>query len=516
MSAAATSDRRWLVLSVMCLSVFLVVVDNTIVNVALPSISRDLGASNSALQWIVDGYSLPFAGLLLAGGGLSDRFGRKRVMLIGLALFGLFSLLAAESHSTAALITTRALMGAAAAFVFPATLSILTVTFTDASERAKAFGVWGATSGLAVAFGPLVGGALITHFWFGSIFLVNAPIVVLAMVACVMFVPESRNPVRRAPDLGGLFLGTAGVTTLVLAIIEGPSWGWLSATTLLVFGVSAALLIAFTLYELRRTGPLLDVRVFRFPAFSAGAGAIALAFFGLFGFIFLVTQYFQLVRGYSALSAGVHTLPFAITSFIVTPLGALAALRVGTRNVVSSGLVLMGVALVWMAVQGSQAAYFGPVVLSMIVLAFGFSLVTAPSTAAVMSSLSPEQIGAGAAVNNTTRELGGTLGVAIVGSVFSSRFAPAVAAALRPLHLPSGVVSTAQSSMQAASATVHALPSSAARLVGPHINEAFMSSFHRGCFVAAAVVALLATLTWRYLPGRSNATETTSVLAMAH
>jgi DHA2 family multidrug resistance protein-like MFS transporter len=509
MSPRTEPDRKLLILAVMCLSVFLVVVDNTIVNVALPSMSRSLHASNSALQWIVDGYSLPFAGLLLAGGGLSDRFGRKRVMQAGLAAFGLFSALAAMSSSVSSLITARALMGVAAAFIFPATLSILTVTFTDANERAKAFGVWGATSGLAIAFGPLVGGALIAHFWFGSIFLINVPIVIVTLLAGSRIVPESKSPVRRPFDFVGLGFGTAGVTALVLAIIEGPTWGWLAPTTWALFAVAGALLVNFVRYELRRDEPLLDVRIFRVRAFSAGAVAIASTFFALFGFIFLMTQYFQLVRGYSALSAGVHTLPFAIVALIVTPLGAVAAIRVGSRFVVSAGLILMAVALVWLGALGASTAYFGPVILSMIVLAFGFSLITAPSTAAVMGSLSPQQIGAGAAVNNTTRELGGALGVAVMGSLFSSRFAPGVNAALHVASLAPAQLAVARSSMQAALDTVHVLPASVQPAVLSHVNAAFLDGFHLACFVGAMVMVVVSVVAVRYLPGRSTESPAT-------
>ena len=438
-------------------------------------------------------------------------------MQIGLAFFAMFSLAAAFSNSVGTLLSARALMGAAAAFIFPATLSILTVTFTDPSERAKAFGIWGATSGLAVAFGPLAGGALIVHFWYGSIFLINVPIVAVAMIAAAVIVPESRSPHRQRFDFGGLVLGTAGITTLVLAIIQGPTWGWLAPVTLVLFAGALTLLGAFALYELRRREPLLDVRVFRVRAFSAGAGAIATTFFGLFGFIFLMTQYFQLVRGYSAFSAGLHTLPFAIVAMIVTPLGAVAALRIGTRVVVSTGLVVMAVALIWVGVQNATTSYFGPVILSMMLLSFGFSLITAPSTSVVMSSLSPDQIGAGAAVNNTTRELGGTLGVAIVGSVFSSKFAPAVVAAFRHVPLSSHQLLVAQSSMQAATATVHSLPVS---LRGPLLSSivaAFMNGFHHGCFVAAAVCGVVSLLTWRFMPRRSRVVQSTSLLgALAH
>ncbi|MFZ1063699.1 MAG: MFS transporter [Acidimicrobiales bacterium] len=505
----SSNDRRWLILSVLCVSVLLVGVDNTIVNVALPTLSAQLHATNTDLQWIVDGYSLPFAGLLLMGGGFSDRFGRKRVMQSALVLFGLFSYAAARSHSIGALLGARALMGAAAAFIFPATLSLLTTTFKDPSERAKAFGVWGATAGVAIAVGPIVGGELISHFWYGSIFLVNIPIVVAAFVAGTLIVPESRSPSQRRFDVPGLSLGTSFVTVLVLAIIQGPEWGWRSASTLSLFAVSAVLAGCFVRYELRRDGPLLDVRVFSNRAFSAGAGSIATSFFCLFGFIFLVTQYFQLIHGYSALAAGVHTLPFAFVTMIVTPLGAVAALRVGARYVVSAGLLIMGVALFWMNFIGAHAAYVGPIMGSMVVLAFGFSLISAPSTAAIMGSLRPDQIGAGAAVNETTREIGGTMGVAVVGSVFSSLFGPDVRRAFAHLGLSPAQLNLAQSSTEAAKAVVAHVPSGLAlhQALASGVVNSFIDGFHRGCLVAAFVAVFVGVVVSRFLPVRAAASE---------
>jgi EmrB/QacA subfamily drug resistance transporter len=503
------------VLAVLCLAVLIVVIDNTIVNVALPTLSRVLHASNSSLQWIVDGYSLPFAGLLLAGGGLSDRLGRKRVMQVGLTAFGAFSLLAAFSHSVPTLLVARALMGASAAFIFPATLSTLTIVFDDLAERAKAFGIWGATSGVAVAIGPIAGGSLLVHFWYGSIFLINAPLVLIAVVAIGFVVPESKSPQKRPLDLVGLALGTAGVTALTLAIIEGPAWGWRATSTLAVFVLAALSLVSFVFYELRRVGPLLDVRVFTNHTFSSGAAAIAANFFCLFGFIFLITQYFQLIRGYSALSAGVHTLPFALVVMVTTPLGALGAFRFGARYVVSAGLAVVAAALIWMSVIGPSAAYFGPVVGAMILLALGFSLVNAPSTAALMSTLRPEQIGAGSAVNETTRELGGTMGVAIIGSVFSSIFGPGVRAALTPFlghGLTQSELHVAVSSTQAAQATVARLPATMQSALVSRVTNAFMEGLHRGCFVAAGVAVVVAVAALLHLPGVKNAPAEVAVV----
>jgi EmrB/QacA subfamily drug resistance transporter len=496
----STHDRRWKILAVLCLAAFLVVIDNTIVNVALPTLARQLHASNSSLQWIVDGYSLPFAGLLLVGAGLSDLLGRKRVMQVAIFAFAVFSFFAARSQNVPELLAARALMGATAAFIFPATLSILTTTFDDESERAKAFGIWGATAGVAIAVGPVIGGSLLVHFWFGSIFLINIPIVVIALVASSVVVPESRRPGARSLDFGGLALGTVSVTALVLAIIQGPSWGWRSTSTLTLFALAAVAVVVFCRYELRRTAPLLDVRIFKNGIFAAGAGTIAASYFCLFGFIFLVTQYFQLVRGYSALSAGVHTLPFAFVTMVITPVGASLALRIGARYVVSAGLLIMATAMAWMMAIGASAAYFGPVIGAMIVLATGFSLITAPSTAALMGTLSPEQIGAGAAVNETTRELGGTLGVALIGSVFSSHFGPAVRTTLARMGLSAHQLSVAQGSMAGAQMAVSRLPLSVQAIARRGVTDAFVQGFHRGSFVAALLLAAASVPVFRFLP----------------
>jgi EmrB/QacA subfamily drug resistance transporter len=493
----------WRVLSVLCLAVLLVAIDNTIVNVALPTISRNLHASNSSLQWIVDGYSLPFAALMLAGGGLGDRFGRRRVMALGLSAFSVFSLLATFSHGVTQLLFARALMGTSAAFILPATLSIVTVTFSDVRQRATAFGIWGATVGVAIAVGPIAGGELITHFWFGSIFLVNVPLGILSVLALFLWVGESKSARQHRFDAVGLTLGTLGVTALTLAIIEGPSWGWLHASTLGLFALAAFALASFVRYESRRESPLFEVHIFRNRAFSAGAASIVVNYFLLFGFIFLVTQYFQLVRGYSALSAGVRTLPFAATVMATTPLAALIAARVGARYVVPTGLVMMSGALTWMSTQSSTSAYLGPVVGSMVLLALGFSLISAPSTAVTMGALPSHQVGAGAAVNETNRELGGTLGVAVIGSVFSSLFGPSVRHALLPLvahGLSHQSLAVAQSSMQAATSVVAGLPTTLQLSAHHAIVGAFMEGFHRACLVAAGVGLATAVVTYFNLP----------------
>jgi DHA2 family multidrug resistance protein-like MFS transporter len=295
---ASAGRRRWWVLAVLCLSVLLVVVDNTIVNVALPTISRKLSASTQDLQWVVDAYALVFASLLLVGGNLGDRLGRRRILQAGLILFALTSAGAAVSRTTGELIGARAAMGAAAALIFPATLALLISTFTNPRERATAIGVWSAVAGLAVAIGPVSGGLLLRHFSWRSVFFISVPIAVIALAAGAWLLPESRDVRPGRFDPVGALLSVAGALLLVWTVIEAPRRGWTSAATLVGFAGSVVILAGFAFWQARRPDPMLDVRLFTNARFSAASVAIALAFFGLFGFIFLITQYFQLVHGY--------------------------------------------------------------------------------------------------------------------------------------------------------------------------------------------------------------------------
>jgi predicted MFS family arabinose efflux permease len=295
------------------------------------------------------------------------------------------------------------------------------------------------------------------------------------------------------------------VTSLVLAIIEGPQWGWASIGTLACFGIAAVMLTAFTWLELHTEGPLLDVRVFRIPRFTGGALSISVAFFSLFGFIFLITQYFQFVKGYSTLSAGVHTLPFAVVAAVATPLAAVLALKIGTRVVVTTGLLLMAAGLVVSAFNSTATtAYWGPIMVSMVLLALGLSSITAPTTEAVMGSVPDEQRGAAAGVNNTTRELGGTLGVAVFGSLFASAYAPRVISAFKPLPIPAGPKAEAHQSVAAALAVVKRAPHS----VQPYLEHVAFAAFHSGlqtaCLAGAGVAVVGALTVFRLLPGRQG------------
>ncbi len=497
--------RRWGIMAILSLSLFLVVVDNLIINVAIPTLARELGATTSGLQWIVDAYALVFAGLLLACGGLGDRFGRLRVMQIGMVLFGVFSAWAAFRNSTGELIAARGLMGIGAALVFPGTLAIVIDVFRDPVERAKAIGVWSAVSGAAVAFGPVTGGFLLEHFWWGSVFLINVPIVIVALVLQWRFVPESRDPNAEQLDWPGFALSISFVGLLVYTIIEGPHRGWTSTPTLAGFIGAAVFCALFIARERSATHPLLDVSVFRNMRVTAATSAIFIAFFSLFGFTFLITQYFQFVRGYDPLESGLHTLPFAIGAGITAPIAARLALRFGPRRVIPVGLLFMGVAQIWASTFEVDTAYVGSVMASMVLMASGLSLVTSPASESVMGSLPREMAGVGSAINDTGREVGGTLGVAIIGSIFASTYGPRIVDLLNPLELPEAAVSSAKESVGAAFAVAEQVgePSLAAT-IRVAAGTSFLDGFQAACITVGIVALFGSLLALRFLPSKGS------------
>jgi EmrB/QacA subfamily drug resistance transporter len=336
-----SARQRWLALGVLCLSLLAIVIDNTIVNVALPTLVHDLDADVSQLQWVVDAYTLVFAALLLLAGALGDRFGRRRTLLGGLAVFGIASGCAAYAGGVDGLIVARAVMGAGAAFIMPATLSLLISVFTDARERAMAIGLWAATAGLGVALGPVVGGILLDHFWWGSIFIVNVPLAAIAVAAGSRLIPESRDPVARRLDWTGAALSGAGLVTLVWAIIEAPSRGWMSTPVLGTGALAMITLAAFIVWQRRVEEPLLDVRLFDDARFTAASGTIMVLFFAPFGFLFLSTQYLQFVLGYGPSAAGVGVLPYAGAMIVSALVSSHLVVRFGTKGVVTAGMALL-------------------------------------------------------------------------------------------------------------------------------------------------------------------------------
>ena len=483
----------------------MVVVDNLIINVALPTLSRELGASTSGLQWIVDSYALVFACLLLAFGGLGDRFGRKGAIQIGLVAFAACSAWASFADTTGELILARGAMGVGAAAVFPATLAILIDVFRDPIERAKAIGVWSAISGMAVAFGPVVGGFLLEHFYWGSVFLVNLPICAIALLLGLIYLPTSKDPNPHRIDFAGLVLSVAAVGLLVYTVIEGPHRGWTSTPTLVSFVFTVVLFMTFIAREKSTDQPLLDVRVFRNARLSAATSSIGIAFFVLFGFTFLVTQYFQFVRGYDTFESGLRTLPFAVGAGVTAPLAARAALKFGTKRVVALGLVNMSIGLVVVGSIDADAAYFGPVIISMLFLANGLALVTSPSTDAVMGEVPRDKAGVGSAVNDISREVGGTLGVAIIGSIFASLYGPRLGELIAGFGMPEEAVALAQESAGAGFAVAQMAPTpEAIGALKQAVSDSFMYGFQASCYVAAGVAVAGSLFALRYLPSRAS------------
>lgn len=498
------SRRRLLVLATVCLAAFAINLDTTIVNVALPDLGRQLGATTRDLQWIVDGYNLAFAALVLTAGSLGDRFGRRPALLTGLAGFALSSGIGSAVTSASALVAIRFVMGASAAVIFPTTLSIITNVFRDRRERAKAIGLWGAVTGLGVAIGPVTGGLLLAHFGWPSVFVALVPVALVALVATWVWVPESSDPAEARLDLPGLILSSGAIGVLVYTIIEAPGRGWSSPASLAGFAGATALGAGFVAIERRRTRPMIDVTLFRAPAFSAASASVTVAFFALFGFIFLVTQYFQFMRGFGTLSTGVRILPVATTIAIGSVSGVLLAGRIGTRGVVTTGLILLGSSFGWIALSSTFMPY-DRIVGQMVLMGLGLGFTTAPATESILSVLPPAKAGVGSAVNDATREAGGTLGVAVLGSIFTSLYAHHLTTTAFS-GLPTHVVSAAQNSVATALATAdhaHGDPAQQQLLDGVHTS--FMTGFHMASVVAAGI-CLVGAAAALLLPGRFHHT----------
>jgi EmrB/QacA subfamily drug resistance transporter len=503
--------RRWWILGVLCLSLLIIVVDNSILNVALPTLARPaseggLDATTSQLQWMVDAYTLVFAGLLLTAGSLGDRFGRRGALQVGLAVFGLGSLLSAMASSPGQLIASRALMGIGGAFIMPGTLSLITTVF-EGRERGRAIAIWAGVAGLAVAIGPVTGGFLLEHFYWGSVFLVNLPIVGFALAAGVLIMPTSKDPTAPKLDLVGAGLSIAGLVALVYAFIEAPSKGWSDSTILGAMGGAAVLLVAFFLWERRSSHPMLDLNFFRNPRFTTASASISVLFFTLFGVIFLLTQYFQFVLGYSPLEAGVRLLPMALTILIVAPLSARIVERVGTKVVVATGLFLVAVS-VGSFVQFEVTTGYENIFWRLMVFAIGMGLTMAPSTESIMGSLPPAKAGVGSAVNDTTRQVGGALGVAIIGSVLASTYGTKVGDAVSGQPLPGGVANEVENSLGFALETASRLGGPAGETLANTARTAFVDGMHQGFLVAAAAALVGAIVALVWLPARARrATE---------
>jgi EmrB/QacA subfamily drug resistance transporter len=410
--------RRWWILGSLCVSLVMIVVAVSSLNVALPTIQTELGASGTELSWIVDAYALVFAGMLLPAGALGDRFGRKGALQFGLVVFGGAAVVASFADDPTQLIAARAVMGVGAAFIMPSTLSIVMNSFPF-HERPKAVAVWAAFAGVGGALGPISSGILLQHFWWGSVFFINVPLVALLLVLSWRIVPTSKDPDGHALDPVGAGLSIVGLVALVFGVIEGPERGWLDPVTVGSFVLAAIVLVSFVRWELRRPRPMLDPRLFRLPGFGAGSATITISFFCLFGMFFLLTQYLQYVKGYSPIEAGLRVLPNAVALMIVAPRGPALIGRFGVRTVLRTGFLIIAVGFALLATVDASTSDL-VVMVALACTGSGMAMVMPGASQHIVGALPLAKAGVGSAVNDVTREVGGALGIAVVGSVVAT------------------------------------------------------------------------------------------------
>lgn len=497
----AVHRRRWAILGVLMFSLLIVVLDNSILNVAVKTIASPapvgVGATQSELEWSINSYTLVFAGLLFTAGLLGDRMGRKKVMLFGILVFGMGSALAAFSGSPGELIAYRAVMGFGAAFVMPATLAVLMYVF-EREEQPKAIGIWAGSVGLGIAIGPIAGGLLLEHFWWGSIFLVNVPIVIIAVITMVVLVPDSKDPNPGRIDPVGVVLSVIGLVLLVYGIIRGGELAdFLAPSSLLPLLGGLVVLAVFVLHEKRSDHPAIDISYFKKPAFSAAVAAIALVFFALMGVTFFSAFYLQSVRGYSALDAGLLILPLAVAQMIFAPRARLVVERFGARAVCTAGMLLVAVGLSAFALFDADTPLW---VLEVVffVQGAGMAHIMPPVTVSVMQALPREKAGSGSAVNNTFRQVGGALGVAVLGSLLSTRYRSGIEGHLEVL--PSGAREAAGESIETTLGYAQKLGQAGKELVAP-AHEAFLDAMHLTALVSAGVALIGVVVVLLFLPG---------------
>ncbi|MFF2307679.1 MFS transporter [Streptomyces sp. NPDC058128] len=501
----AVHRRRWAVLGVLMLSLLIVVLDNSILNVAVKTIAAPaptgIGATQSELEWAINSYTLVFAGLLFTSGLLGDRLGRKKVLLFGITVFGIGSALAALSGSPGELIAFRAVMGLGAAFVMPATLAVLMNVF-EREEQPKAIGIWAGSVGLAIAIGPITGGILLEHFWWGSIFLLNVPVVLIALALMMWLVPDSRDPRPGRIDIPGVLLSVVGLVLLVYGIIRGGELADFTDATVLapVLG-GLAVLVLFVLHERRSDHPAIDMTYFKRPAFSAAVAAIALVFFALMGVTFFSAFYLQSVRGYSALQSGLLILPLAVAQMVFAPRARLVVERFGAKAVCTAGMLLVALGLAAFAFfDASTPVWVMEIVF--FVQGAGMAHIMPPVTVAIMQALPREKAGSGSAINNTFRQVGGALGVAVLGSLLSSTYRGEIEGHLG--GVPEALRATAGESVEATLAVAEKLGPAGRDLVAP-AYDAFLDAMHVTALASAVIGLIGAAVVALFLPGRTPA-----------
>ena len=487
----------------LCVTLLIISLDTTILNVALPSIVRDLHASSSQLQWIVDAYAIVFAGLLLTLGATGDRFGRKWVFMIGLVVFAAGSAFAAFSGSPDRLTAARAVMGAGAAALMPCTLSILTNTFPDDRERATAIGIWSGTAGLGVAIGPVLGGFLLDRYWWGSVFLINVPIAAIGLVATIFLVPNSKNPSAQRSDVTGSLLTISGFSLLLWGIIEAPNRTWTSPVILGAFAGAALLLVSFVLWERHSAHPMLPLRFFGNRRYSVAIASLALVLFALLGMFFLLTQYLQFFLGFTPLKTGLAIAPLAIVLLVAAPTSVLVVRKIGTKPVVAVGMLLIATGAGLLAGTSVHDTYRDAFPF-IAVLGLGVGLSLAPLTESIMGAVPPMEAGVGSATSDTSMQVGGALGVAILGTALNLRFRDAVAPVLAHKPVPPHVSSLIEGSLGGALAVATHLPGQVGQPLESAARHGFVTGMDLGFAIAAVVVGIAAVAVALLLPSRAK------------
>ncbi len=495
--------RPWAVLAVLCVSLLLVSLDNTVLNVALPTLVRDLHATESELQWIVDAYSLVFAGLLLVAGSLGDRFGRRGVFLVGLLLFGSGSALSAFSGTPSHLIAARVVMGVGSAAIMPSTLSILTNVFVDDDRRARAIAIWSGTTGLGIAVGPIVGGWLLAHYWWGSVFLINVPIAAAGIAATAILVPTSRDPAARPLDPLGAVGSLAGLGLLLWGVIDAPQRTWTAPAVLTALTGGAAVLALFAVHEARARAPMLRLRLFASRRFSSAMASMLLVIFALMGSLFVLTQYLQFSLGYSAFQTGLRVGPIAAVLLVVAPSSALLVRRVGTKAVVFAGMSAIVAGLVLLSRTTTAGGYLDALP-ALLLVGTGTGLAFAPSTESVMGAVPRNEAGVGAATNSTSLQVGGALGVAVMGSVLGTRYEGRLRPLLAGHAMPPAIHHAVLGSLGGALQVAAQLPASLGDALAGAARSAFVSGLGLAMLVGAGAVAAGAAVVLALLPSRAT------------
>lgn len=498
---SAVYKRRWWILLVIALSVLVVVLDSTIVNIALPTLQTELGATFSDLQWIVNIYIMIFAALMLTTGAMGDRVGRKKVLQIGILLFGVSSLFASMVETAGGLILWRAIMGAGGAMMLPATLAIITNVFPQ-NERGKAIGVWAGLNGIGIALGPIIGGLIIANLNWNWIFLVNIPVAVVALAAGWFLIPDSRDPNPKKLDIPGTILSAAALALLVFGLIQGSDWGWTDAGILASLGGAIVLGFIFFLWERKTDSPMMEMSFFKNARFSAGVLSVSIMALAMIGINFSLTLYMQFVNGYTALESGVRFVPLALGVFIGSGSADKVVEKLGTTRVIMLGYLGTAVTLLLASFWQADTAYWH---LGLIFFFFGFFLgyIAAPATTAVMDSLPRARAGIGSAMNTVSRMVAGSIGVAALGSTLSSLYTSNFNDAIGSVSgLPAGVAEAASESIGAAVTIAASLPSEAGEALAQVGKSSFMDAWQIMAFISLSICIVGALIVLKTMPPR--------------